>query len=258
MESTARCPNCDHPATGAYCSHCGQSQARTGSTFVSLLREALEEISDADSRLLRTAGTILFLPGRATRDYLACKRARYLPPFRTYLIFNVILYFMLDVVLQSPRVQIDFDAGPGTIDAIELGETVVSYVPQLGFVMLPIAAFLLKLLYLRRPIAFGDHLVAALHIKAGIAGWMIVALVVYSLVRLFELMTGIDLESSGDLIFEATQWAIIGYVLFSLHVIYGGKVLLNLVRGISLLVSYLVFATIGILVLAWLVTRFAV
>lgn len=258
MESTARCPNCDHPAPGAYCSHCGQSQARTGSTFVSLLREALEEISDADSRLLQTAGTILFLPGRATRDYLAYKRARYLPPFRTYLIFNVILYFMLDLVLESPRVQIDLDAGPGAIDAIELGETVISYVPQLGFVMLPIAALLLEVLYLRRPIAFGDHLVAALHIKAGIAGWMILALVVYSLARLFELLTDVSLESAGDVIFEVTQWAIIGYVMLSLHVIYSGRVLLSLVRGITLLVSYLVFATVGILLLAWLVARFAV
>jgi hypothetical protein len=45
-----------------------------------------------DSRLWRTVFPLLIRPGQLTKDYLEGRRARYMPPFRTYLVLSVIFF----------------------------------------------------------------------------------------------------------------------------------------------------------------------
>jgi len=55
-------------------------------------------LTHADSRLWRTVWPLLARPGFLTREYFAGHRARYLQPFRLYLIMSV-LFFVLSAVL---------------------------------------------------------------------------------------------------------------------------------------------------------------
>lgn len=90
---TPRCLNCGGPLTGPFCSSCGQRDVPPNPTVAELTRDAWHELSGYDGRILATARG-LWRPGQLTTDYLAGRRAHYLPPLRMYLTVSV-LYFLI-------------------------------------------------------------------------------------------------------------------------------------------------------------------
>lgn len=94
------CLNCGAPLIGQYCGQCGQ---RATSRFISLwelIRDAFGDMFELDSRLWRTVVPLLIRPGQLTRDYLEGRRARYMPPFRMYLVLSLIFFV---VAFFNPR-----------------------------------------------------------------------------------------------------------------------------------------------------------
>lgn len=86
------CLNCGTKLTGQYCGQCGQ---RATSRFISifeLLRDAFGDLFELDSRLWRTLAPLLVRPGLLTKDYLEGRRARYMPPFRMYLVLSLLFF----------------------------------------------------------------------------------------------------------------------------------------------------------------------
>lgn len=97
-----RCANCDSLLSGQYCGQCGQ---RAQDRFISLwelIRDAFGDLFELDSRLWRTLIPLALKPGRLTADYLEGRRARYMPPFRTYLVLSLIFFV---VFFFDPREQ---------------------------------------------------------------------------------------------------------------------------------------------------------
>jgi hypothetical protein len=86
------CANCDAPLSGPYCAQCGQHAHGSARSIRAFLGEALHDLTHSDSRLWRTLWLLLFRPGRLTDEYLADRRARYLPPFRLYLIVSLVFF----------------------------------------------------------------------------------------------------------------------------------------------------------------------
>jgi hypothetical protein len=54
--------------------------------------ETFESFTHADSRLWRTLWLLISKPGFLTVEFLEGRRARYLPPFRLYLVLSVVLF----------------------------------------------------------------------------------------------------------------------------------------------------------------------
>lgn len=112
------CLNCSTRLRGQYCGSCGQrSQSRLISIW-QLLREAFGDLLELDSRLWKTLIPLLIRPGQLTRDYLEGRRARYMPPFRTYLVLSVIFFV---VVFFDPQKDLSFffePAPPPTAEEI--------------------------------------------------------------------------------------------------------------------------------------------
>jgi hypothetical protein len=90
-----QCRNCGSPAPGQYCPVCGQRTPVRVLTVWELLKEATEDITHSDSRLWRTLVPLMLKPGVLTREYLLGRRARYLPPFRLYLVLSVLCFLTL-------------------------------------------------------------------------------------------------------------------------------------------------------------------
>ncbi|MBT8088103.1 MAG: DUF4286 family protein [Gammaproteobacteria bacterium] len=86
------CLNCGTRLRGQYCGSCGQRARNRLISLWELLSEAFGDLFEFDSRLWRTLIPLLIRPGRLTRDYLEGRRARYMPPFRTYLVLSVIFF----------------------------------------------------------------------------------------------------------------------------------------------------------------------
>jgi hypothetical protein len=90
----ADCLNCGAHLRGQYCGHCGQ---RSGSRLISLwelVRDAFGDLFELDSRLWNTLVPLMIRPGLLTHDYLQGRRARYMPPFRMYLVLSVLFFLV--------------------------------------------------------------------------------------------------------------------------------------------------------------------
>ena len=86
------CLNCGTELQGQYCGHCGQRASSRLISLWELTRDAFGDLFELDSRLWRTLVPLLIRPGRLTRDYLEGRRARYMPPFRMYLVLSVVFF----------------------------------------------------------------------------------------------------------------------------------------------------------------------
>jgi hypothetical protein len=90
--ATVRCDNCGAAVSGRYCAACGQRLEAPVQSLWHFVREATEDLTHTDSRLWRTLGALLCRPGYLTREFLAGRRARYLPPVRLYLVISVVFF----------------------------------------------------------------------------------------------------------------------------------------------------------------------
>lgn len=164
--------------------------------------EAFESITHADSRLWRTIFALIAKPGELTREFFAGRRARYLPPVRLYLVVSVMFFFFaglasrnssdivkIDVQTNSTAVagtsqsdrnctNIEYD-GPfhewllprlqHQCDAIVadggkgLWQSVLRNIPKALFVLLPLLAALMMLLYWRPRHYYVEHLLFLLN-----------------------------------------------------------------------------------------------
>jgi hypothetical protein len=91
----AACANCDATVSGHYCAHCGQKAEHAVHSLWHFLSEVAEDLTHADSRLWQTLKALLFKPGFLTCEFLAGRRARYMPPFRLYLVTSVLFFLIL-------------------------------------------------------------------------------------------------------------------------------------------------------------------
>src|SRR5262245_51891783 len=67
------------------------------------LAEATEVFTHADSRLWRTIRPLLLRPGFLTREFLRGRRARYLPPFRLYIVASVLFFLFASLGSHTPH-----------------------------------------------------------------------------------------------------------------------------------------------------------
>ena len=91
------CPNCGSSLYGQFCARCGQNQRHPDRSFILILSEFFEDILSRDSRPARTLLFLLFRPGFLTAEYFAGRRARYVHPFRLYIVTSLAFFFYLSV-----------------------------------------------------------------------------------------------------------------------------------------------------------------
>jgi hypothetical protein len=198
-----RCLNCGAALTGSYCAHCGQAADVHVLTTRELIHEALEGFTHSDSRLWRTLYLLWFKPGKLTQEFVAGRRAAYLPPFRLYLVLSVIFFLIASV--SHPHAQfVSFDdagaepqAAPPDCTKLNatqfevvlfgrdwtprirhacseiardnganLLQTALAVAPKAMFIFLPLIAFLHMLMYWRPRHRYAEHLLFFLYVHA--------------------------------------------------------------------------------------------
>ncbi|HEX6749245.1 MAG TPA: DUF3667 domain-containing protein [Longimicrobium sp.] len=237
------CRNCGDPTPGNFCRSCGQRKVEVHVSLRRMLMEALDDQFSLNSALPRTLGSLMLRPGHLTREYMAGRIVRYIPPFRLYLVTSVAFFLTLSFLPELRGANLDLDAmtvnvgvtdsaaaarraarppapvmpprtagrdqprevprpplppppprnwignirfntGEPTIDSIgnarvehfsrmesrEAARQIVSdylgHVPQMMFVLLPIFAGVLKLIYAGSRRFYVEHFVFALHVHA--------------------------------------------------------------------------------------------
>lgn len=99
------CDNCGASLHGEYCHLCGQKDKTYIRNVFSLLHEFLQEFGSWDSRLARTFAPLLFKPGFLSMEYVAGRRARYVPPIRLYLFISLVFFLTVAMVAKVDTTQ---------------------------------------------------------------------------------------------------------------------------------------------------------
>src|SRR5690606_1314813 len=105
---------CGPPLTGQSCSACGQRAKSRLISIWELVRDAVGDLFELDSRLWRTLIPLVTRPGRLTHEYLMGRRARYMPPFRTYLLLSLVFFL---VAFFDPHEQFGLLLDPAAAEA---------------------------------------------------------------------------------------------------------------------------------------------
>lgn len=108
---TPDCLNCGAYLRGQYCAVCGQRARSRLISLWELVSDAFGDLFEIDSRLWQTLIPLLIRPGRLTYDYLQGRRARFMPPFRMYLVLSLVFFV---VAFFDPREDLGllFEAEP--------------------------------------------------------------------------------------------------------------------------------------------------
>jgi Protein of unknown function (DUF3667) len=201
----ARCKNCDAVLLGRYCVNCSQAADVHVPSTMELMHELLEGLTHSDSRLWRTLVLLWFKPGKLTQEFVAGRRAAYLPPFRLYLILSI-LFFLIASFMHTNGVEvINFDDQSMSATAEHkpsitscddvnfitfarhpdwnlrikhacteiirdngqnLLHVAIGTMSKAMFIFLPLIAFLHMLLYWRPRYRYAEHLLFFIHLHA--------------------------------------------------------------------------------------------
>lgn len=199
----AVCLNCGEPVSSRFCPACGQPVIDPNPTLGEFAHEAAGEFLHWDGKLATTFRLLFTKPGELTREYLAGRRVRYLSPLRLYLTCSVV-FFALKAIAPEPRVVVH--SGTSQIGMITIQEDTVGAtlqqidrmtrsrsstdrvagrvlgnalrhgdqtaaslrqsMPNVMFVLVPIFAGLVGLVFRARRMRYPQHLAFALHTHA--------------------------------------------------------------------------------------------
>ena len=271
-----RCLNCGAEFRGPFCAACGQRFVPPNPTVAELTADAWHELSGYDGRIASTVRGLLH-PGRLTKEYLAGRRAAYLPPVRTYLIVSV-LYFVVAAGAPNMGTRSAEITGPDDvrIDLIEGGELspsdraailaemqsapwfvrslltsvvedpagfrarTLTIMPRVFFALLPVFAAIVSLFYRGR--TFPTSLVFAVHVHA-------FAFVLFTLSEAAK-FTGLVWFAVGVGIVAIAGFAI--YTLLAFRAVFGGSWPMTIVKALGIAIVYL-FASVPafVVILIW-------
>lgn len=270
-----RCLNCGAVLTGRYCANCSQAADVHVPSTGELLHEALEGITHSDSRLWRTLCFLWFKPGKLTQEFVAGRRAAYLPPFRLYLVLSIIFFLIASVSnTHANFVRFDDGASAGAADCGRVSATpfqvtlfgrdwaprikracaeiardnganllqvALATAPKAMFIFLPLIAFLHMLLYWRPRHRYAEHLLFFLHVHA----------------FFFSLMTLVILADAAAAAWPRLKpvsslltlllWLLPLYPVLAMRRVFGRGWAATVLKGLALFAAYLVVLGITLL-----------
>lgn len=166
-----QCRNCQTRLEGTYCPTCGQRNVDLERPIWSLIGDVVKETFEIDGRSALTVKTLFRYPGMLTDEFLAGRRRTYTSPLRLYLAISI-SFFLLFAWIARSGVLLEPGRDPGFDAAVQAG-FLSDDLPRLMFVLLPMFALMLKIVYRRR--LYFDHLIFSLHLHS--AAYVILAIV---------------------------------------------------------------------------------
>jgi hypothetical protein len=229
----SECQNCQAPLGGDYCGSCGQRNIDLERPIWSLIADVIRETLEVDGRAWLTVRTLFRHPGLLTSDFLAGRRRTYTPPLRLYLVISIAFFVLVAWVAQSglllePGQDPRFDAA---VQARFLSDDL----PRLMFVLLPVFALLLKVVYWRR--LYFDHLIFSMHLHT--MGYMVLLLML-PLEELANRHVGLMFAQLALLAY------FLAYLVIAVQRVYRSGWLVTILKSFAILFGYMIVVSIAI------------
>jgi hypothetical protein len=229
---TEHCPNCDTLLVGRWCHACGQKRIEPDERTVRwFLGEFFAALTNLDSRFMRSLVSLLTRPGQLAAEWMAGRRARWLPPIALFLLMNVVYFFApqitdLNLPLRDQVRQWYGDHAQALVDArlaerdqsfeeyaVDFEREALSLAKTLIVLHVPPFALALMVLAWNRRLMFVDHLVVSLQVWTAL---------LFAILAVPLLLTGLlKLLTLADLAFDRqTGHLLLNRMLTTLTVLY--------------------------------------
>lgn len=155
------CKNCDTKldASWRYCPSCGQEHKDRVMHFKQFLLDFLGDYFTFDSLIVRSVRPLLFDPGYLTNEFIAGRRVRYIPPLRLFIFISIIFFLLLGSVNQTTTI--------GSTEEEEFLDAFFNvWFPRIFFLLLPLFAFFLYLLFRKGNGNYLKHFIFSVHFHA--------------------------------------------------------------------------------------------
>jgi hypothetical protein len=200
------CLNCGTNVQLHYCPECGQRAIDPDPTLREFLQELAQEFLHWDGKLFTTFRMLFTRPGALTLEYLVGRRTSFISPLRLYLTCSVLYFFVSAVAPAAPPnvkpgKPAQTQLGPLAVESSDRAEieryldssahsanrttrtlgthlanamshsgefsaTLKAQLPRLMFVLVPLFAALVGLIFRGRRMRYPQHLAFALHVHA--------------------------------------------------------------------------------------------
>lgn len=118
---TEPCLNCGDATVGRYCPNCGQRKVNVLVSVRTLVANVLEDQLVVNRTLPRTLAGLLTKPGFLTREYLRGRIARYIAPFRLYLVASFVFFVLVSFMGLRALDRVGFEGAtesPADVEAV--------------------------------------------------------------------------------------------------------------------------------------------
>ena len=235
----SQCRNCQAKLENVYCSTCGQQDIDLERPILGLIGDVVKETFEIDGRAAVTIKTLFRHPGKLTSEFLAGRRRTYTSPLRLYLVISI-SFFVLVAWLASSGILLNPGQDP-TFDAAVQAGFLSDDLPRLMFVLLPIFAVLVKMVYFKR--LYFDHLIFSLHLHSA-------AYIVFTLMFVFALILPLEEPASRYLALMIIETlgltGFLVYFVIAIRRVYQSSWLVVVSKSAIVLFAYMVAVSIAI------------
>jgi hypothetical protein len=155
------CKNCERKldADFKFCPNCGQEHKDKVVHFKQFILDFLGDYFTFDSLIIRSVRPLLFNPGFLTKEFVAGRRVRYIPPLRMFIFISIVFFLFLGSVDQTVAIEKSEEA--------EFLDSFFSlWFPRLFFLLLPLFALFLFILFRKPGRFYLTHFIFSVHYHA--------------------------------------------------------------------------------------------
>ncbi len=254
------CPTCKTATDGKFCPSCGeQILIKPDYSFRGLFSETINVVTNLESNIFRSFSFLITRPGLLTAEYFLGRRKRYLKPLQLFIFCNIIFFFVQALsgfnslrtplrvhLTQLPHSQIAQQRVTTVITQrgvsykdyeAQFNSVIETHSKTLVFLMIPMVALGLKLLYVHGREYFVKHLVFATHF---FSYYLLLLSVVYLLVRILSQLFKIH-SIFSDLVITAFILSLaLVYLLFGLKRVYNERWLFATLKAFGMILVLMV------------------
>ncbi|WP_420317252.1 DUF3667 domain-containing protein [Ekhidna sp.] len=226
------CKNCETKLenTFKFCPNCGQEHKDKVVHFKQFILDFLGDYFTFDSLIIRSVRPLLFSPGFLTKEFIAGRRVRYIPPLRMFIFISIIFFLFLGPVDQS--------AGLEKSEEAEFLDSFFSiWFPRLFFLLLPLFALFLFILFRKPGRFYLTHFIFSIHFHA--FAFVLLTIMVIMIDYIFPSSVFLSQWS-----FMITIFLLEVYLLIALRKVYEQKVLTTILKLFLLNIFYVISAMI--------------
>ena len=235
------CKNCGRKLEKdfKYCPSCGQEHKDKVVHFKQFILDFLGDYFTFDSLIIRSVEPLLFNPGFLTKEFIRGRRVRYIPPMRMFIFISILFFLILGPVEQTIEIE-------RSEEAKFLDSFFNIWFPRLFFLLLPLFALFLYVLFRKPGRFYLTHFIFSVHFHAFI--FVVLSIMVILIDYIFPSSVFLSQWS-----FIITVFLLEIYLLFALKRVYEQRwvstvfklILLNFVHIIS---AMIIFSLVGAMI----------